>query len=97
MGNRNLFYGAYKRTVSYFENTDMMAVGLPSPEELALMEPLRGKVPDDVFGLPFIPPVSDGSGQDRALLQRANNLLKDAGCQPRRLATCCCPTERRCL
>ena len=79
--NRNLFYGAYKRTVSYFENTDMMAVGLPSPEELALMEPLRGKVPDDVFGLPFIPPVSDGSGQDRALLQRANNLLKDAGCR----------------
>jgi microcin C transport system substrate-binding protein len=79
--NRNLFYGAYKRTVSYFENTDMMAVGLPSQEELALMEPLRGKVPDDVFGLPFIPPVSDGSGQDRALLQRANNLLKDAGCR----------------
>ena len=79
--NRNLFYGAYKRTVSYFENTDMMAVGLPSPEELALLEPLRGKVPADVFGLPFIPPVSDGSGQDRALLQRANNLLKDAGCR----------------
>jgi microcin C transport system substrate-binding protein len=79
--NRNLFYGAYKRTVSYFENTDMKAEGLPSPEELAVLEQLRAKVPADVFGLPFIPPVSDGSGQDRALLQRANTLLKEAGCR----------------
>jgi microcin C transport system substrate-binding protein len=78
--NRNLFYGAYKRTVSYFENTDMKAEGPPSPEELAILEPLRAKVPAEVFGLPFVPPVSDGSGQDRALLQRANNLLKEAGC-----------------
>ncbi len=40
--NRNLFYGAYKRMESYFENTDMKAQGAPSPEELALLEPLRG-------------------------------------------------------
>ncbi|MCI4679757.1 extracellular solute-binding protein [Rhodoblastus acidophilus] len=79
--NRNLFYGAYKRTVSYFENTDMKAVGLPSPEELKILEPLRGKVPDEVFGLPFVPPVSDGSGQDRTLLKRAYELLKAAGCK----------------
>jgi microcin C transport system substrate-binding protein len=78
--NRNLFYGAYTRTVSYFENTDMKAEGPPSPEELKILEPLRDKVPRDVFGLPFVPPVSDGSGQDRALLQRAHNLLKEAGC-----------------
>jgi microcin C transport system substrate-binding protein len=78
--NRNLFYGAYQRLTTYFENTPMKAEGLPSPEELALLEPWRGKIPDDVFGLPFSPPVSDGSGQDRALLQRANALLKDAGC-----------------
>jgi microcin C transport system substrate-binding protein len=79
--NRNLFYGAYKRTESYFENTDMKAVGLPSPEELALLEPMRAKLPPDVFGNAVLPPVSDGSGQDRALLQRANTLLKEAGCQ----------------
>ena len=79
--NRYLFYGAYKRAHSFFENTDMSAEGLPSPEELALLEPLRAKLPPEVFGLPFMPPVSDGSGQDRALLQRANNLLKEAGCQ----------------
>jgi microcin C transport system substrate-binding protein len=79
--NRNLFYGAYKRLVTYFENTPMKAEGLPSPEELAILEPLRGKVSPEVFGEPFVPPVSDGSGQDRALLQRANALLKDAGCK----------------
>jgi microcin C transport system substrate-binding protein len=79
--NRNLFYGAYKRTVSYFENTDMEAVNPPSPEELKILEPLRGKVPDEVFGLPFLPPVSDGSGQDRALLKRAYELFKAAGCK----------------
>ncbi len=79
--NRNLFYGAYKRAHSFFENTDMSAEGLPSPEELALLEPLRSKIPAEVFGQPFVPPTSDGSGQDRALLQRANGLLKDAGCQ----------------
>jgi microcin C transport system substrate-binding protein len=79
--NRNLFYGAYKRLVTYFENTPMKAEGLPSPEELAVLEPLRAKVPAEVFGEPFVPPVSDGSGQDRALLQRANTLLKDAGCK----------------
>ncbi len=79
--NRNLFYGAYKRLVTYFENTPMKAEGLPSAEELAILEPLRDKVPASVFGEPFLPPVSDGSGQDRALLQRANNLLKEAGCR----------------
>jgi microcin C transport system substrate-binding protein len=79
--NRNLFYGAYTRTVSYFENTEMKAIDPPSPEELAILEPLRDKIPAEVFGKPYVPPVSDGSGQDRALLQRANALLKEAGCQ----------------
>src|SRR6201999_1389333 len=40
----------------------------------------RGQVPDEVFGAPFVPPVSDGSGQDRALLRKASQLLTDAGC-----------------
>ena len=64
-------YGAYKRTHSVFQNSDMMAEGKPAPEELALLEPFRGKVPDEVFGEPFVPPVSDGSGQDRTLLRKA--------------------------
>lgn len=77
--NKNLMYGAYRRTRSMFENSDMMAVGKPGPDELALLEPFRGKVPDEVFGDPFLPPVSDGSGQDRALLRTATRLLQEAG------------------
>lgn len=77
--NKTVMYGAYKRTCSPFQNSDMVAVGLPSPEELKLLEPFRGQVPDDVFGEPYVPPVSDGSGQDRALLRKAVQLLNDAG------------------
>lgn len=77
--NRSIMYGAYVRTVSPFQNSDLMASGLPSPEEAALLEPFRGKVPDEVFGNPYTPPVSDGSGQDRKLLRRAAQLLDEAG------------------
>ena len=77
--NKTVMYGAYARTVSPFQNSDMVASGPPSPEELKLLEPFRGQVPDEVFGEPFLPPVSDGSGQDRALLRKAQQLLKDAG------------------
>jgi len=78
--NKNLMYGAYRRTASFFENSDLKATGAPSPDELALLEPLRGKLPAEVFGEPWMPPVSDGSGQDRALLKRADALLREAGC-----------------
>jgi len=57
----------------------MMVNGPPSPEDLALLEPFRGQMPDEVFGAPFVPPVSDGSGQDRTLLRKASQLLQDAG------------------
>jgi microcin C transport system substrate-binding protein len=77
--NKTIMYGAYERTQSVFENSDMKAVGPPGPDELALLEPFRGKVPDEVFGEPFVPPVSDGSGQDRTLLRRAVKLLQEAG------------------
>jgi microcin C transport system substrate-binding protein len=78
--NKTIMYGAYVRTHSPFQNSDLMAVGPPSAEELALLEPFRGKVPDEVFGAPFMPPVSDGSGQDRMLLRKAVQLLTEAGC-----------------
>jgi len=78
--NRTIMYGAYLRTVSVFQNSDMMAVGKPSEEELKLLAPFRGHVPDEVFGEPYMPPISDGSGQDRALLRNASQLLDDAGC-----------------
>ena len=79
--NKNLFYGLYKRTNSYFENSDMMATGKPSAEELALLEPFRDKLPAAVFEAPYISPVSDGSGTDRKLLREAARLLDEAGCK----------------
>ena len=77
--NKNIMYGAYKRTVSVFQNSPMMAQGKPDAAELALLEPFRGKVPDEVFGEPYLPPATDGSGQDRRWLRRAAQLLTDAG------------------
>ncbi|SHL25960.1 extracellular solute-binding protein [Roseibium suaedae] len=79
--NRSLFYGLYSRTQSYFQNSEMMATGTPGPEELALLEPYRGKVPDTVFGEAILQPVSDGTGSDRKLLRRASQLLQEAGCK----------------
>jgi microcin C transport system substrate-binding protein len=78
--NNTIMYGCYERTVSVFQNSEMMAQGEPSAEELALLEPFRGRIPDEVFGAPYLPPASDGSGQDRALLRHASQLLQSAGC-----------------
>ena len=78
--NRNLMFDAYKRTVSVFQGApEMMATGAPQGAELALLEPFRGKVSDDVFGEPIVPAASDGSGQDRKLLREAAALLREAG------------------
>jgi microcin C transport system substrate-binding protein len=77
--NKTIMYGAYKRTVSVFQNSDMMAEGKPTEPELALLQPFHGKVPEEVFGEPYMPPVSDGSGQDRVLLRKASQLLQHAG------------------
>jgi len=77
--NKTIMYGSYDRTHSVFQNSDMMAHGKPDAAELKLLEPFRGKVPDEVFGEPFVPPVSDGSGQDRKLLRHASHLLQEAG------------------
>jgi microcin C transport system substrate-binding protein len=79
--NTNIMFGSYRRTTSFFENSDMKAAGKPSPEELALLEPFRDRLPAGVFGEPPLPPVSDGSGQDRQLLRRADDLLRQAGCK----------------
>jgi microcin C transport system substrate-binding protein len=78
--NKNIMYGAYRRTVSLFPNSPLMATGKPDAAELKLLEPFRGKVPDEVFGEPYVPPVTDGSGHDLRLLRRAAQLLGEAGC-----------------
>ncbi|HYC16637.1 MAG TPA: extracellular solute-binding protein [Pseudolabrys sp.] len=78
--NKNIMYGSYDRTHSVFQNSPMMAKGKPDGPELALLEPFRGKLPDEVFAEPYVPPVTDGSGQDRQWLRRGAQLLSDAGC-----------------
>lgn len=80
---KTVMYGAYERTSSPFQNSDLMAQGAPSAQELALLEPFRAQLPAEVFAAPFSPPVSDGSGQDRVLLRKANHLLNEAGCMIR--------------
>jgi microcin C transport system substrate-binding protein len=93
--NKNIMYGSYQRTHSVFQNSDMMAVGKPSPEELALLEPFRGQVSEEVFGEPFVPPVSDGSGQDRALLRKASAILQQAGLSAARRQALHAPRRER--
>jgi microcin C transport system substrate-binding protein len=77
--NKNLFYGLYTRTETFFENSDMKATGVPAGEELALLELFRDRLATEVFGEPLRPPVSDGSGADRRLLRDAARLLDEAG------------------
>ena len=79
--NKNIMYSSYKRIISYFPNTDMEAKGKPGPDELTLLEPFRDKLAPSVFDDPYTPPVSDGSGSDRALLKQAYDLLLSAGCK----------------
>jgi microcin C transport system substrate-binding protein len=79
--NKNIMYSAYKRIVSHFPNTDMEAKGQPGPDELEILEPFRDKLSPAVFGEPYTPPQSDGSGFDRKLLKQAYELLLAAGCK----------------
>lgn len=77
--NRNLFFGQYKRSESYFSNSELASSGLPSKEERKLLEPWRGKIPDEVFTREYRPPSTDGSGWPRENLRRAFALLREAG------------------
>jgi microcin C transport system substrate-binding protein len=77
--NKTLSDGQLVRTRSYFQGSELAATGLPTGEELAVLEPFRGKVPDEVFSTEYQPPKTDGSGNIRANLREAAKLLKEAG------------------
>ncbi len=78
--NKTLFYGIYKRTDSFFEGGPMQAEGLPSPEELALLEPVADKLPPGVLDEPaYVPPKTDGPGRNPRNLRLAARLLDEAG------------------
>ncbi len=74
--NKNLFYGQYTRTKSYFSNSELASSGLPQGAELALLEPYRGQLPPELFTRAYEPPSSDGSGNIRANLRKAKALLE---------------------
>ena len=77
--NRQLFNGAYTRTHSYFDNSELAASGLPGDDELKILEPLRDKIPPEVFTDEYSVPVTDGSGIIRDQQRRAYQLLQQAG------------------
>lgn len=77
--NKTLFFGQYTRTQSYFSNSELASSGLPSDAELALLEPFRDQLPEEVFTTPFKAPETDGSGNNRANLRQAAMLLREAG------------------
>ncbi|MBI5442519.1 MAG: ABC transporter substrate-binding protein [Deltaproteobacteria bacterium] len=77
--NKSLFYGAYARTKSYFSNSELASSGLPGKEELPILNPLRGRIPDEVFTKVYEPPRTDGSGNVRQGLRAALELLRQAG------------------
>ncbi len=77
--NKNLFYGSYQRTRSYFDNSELAATGVPQGEELKILEKFRGQIPDALFTAEYDPPKYDGSGNIRDGLRNALKLLKEAG------------------
>jgi microcin C transport system substrate-binding protein len=77
--NKQFAYGAYTRTRSYFQNSEMEAKGLPDGRELEILEPFRDQVPSEVFTSEWNPSKTDGSGNNRSNLRQAIKALTDAG------------------
>ena len=79
--NATLFYGLYQQNISFWQNTDLAATGMPSEAELALLEPLRDVLPESVFtDAVFSVPSSDPERTlDRRAARAAGALLDAAG------------------
>ena len=77
--NRQIFFGQYKRISSYFERTELASSGLPTGRELELLQPLRDKVPPEVFSKPYANPVAGNPDAVRNNLRQAVLLLREAG------------------
>ncbi|MFL1453684.1 extracellular solute-binding protein [Marinobacter sp. GN3S48] len=77
--NKNLFYGQYTRTESFFENSELASTGLPEGRELEILEQYRDQLPEDVFTEDYQPPGIEGKNGLRQNLRKAMQLLKEAG------------------
>ncbi len=84
--NKNLFYSQYTRTRSYFQNSEYEAKGLPSPDELKILEPIKNQIPQEVFTKEYNPSVTDGTGNIRNQIREALAILKEAGWEIREVA-----------
>jgi microcin C transport system substrate-binding protein len=76
--NKYIFYGLYARTESLFQNTPMAARDLPTPAEVALLEPFRDSLREEIFTRVYEQPKTDGSGNNRHNLRIAKKLLQEA-------------------
>lgn len=77
--NKQLFFGQYKRTNSYFENSELASEGLPSEAELKILNAFKDQLPASIFTTANEVPKTDGSGNIRKNLRKALKLLKEAG------------------
>jgi microcin C transport system substrate-binding protein len=77
--NKALYNNAYTRTDSFFDNSPLSSSGLPSKDELKLLNPWKNKLPSELFTSTYSPPVSDGSGMPRANLRIAKKILEEEG------------------
>ena len=77
--NKTLFHSQYKRTRSFFDNSELAATGQPRGEEREILSKFAGKLPKEVFTQEYHPPATDGSGHNRRQLRDALKLLQSAG------------------
>ena len=77
--NKALYNNAYTRTDSYFDNSPLASSGLPSENELKLLNPWKNQLPKEIFNQTYQPPVSDGSGMPRDNLRIAKKILEGEG------------------
>jgi len=78
--NRQLFYGSYVRVRGLFNASDFEATGLPSGDEFAVLEPLRGKLPERIFSTAVpLPPSTSPPNSLRGNLLKARTLLEQDG------------------
>ncbi|AZC51445.1 extracellular solute-binding protein [Pseudomonas chlororaphis] len=81
--NRQMMRSLYLRQQSFFSHSELAAAALPDAEELKILEPWRGQVPEEVFSQVFQAPRTDGSGIIRPQQLQALKLLEAAGWTPR--------------
>src|SRR3546814_5935975 len=72
--NKTVYYGQYEQPASFFAPTELACSGLPQGEELEILERYRGRVPEEVFTTPYVPPKTDGSGWPRRSEEHTSEL-----------------------